>query len=65
MKASPFCQIRTHCRELPLREQIATEVDHMVPIRQRPDLRLVWESLQSICHRCHSAKTRAGMGAVE
>ena len=35
----------------------ATEVDHIIPIEQRPDLRLVMENLQSACHRCHSAKT--------
>jgi 5-methylcytosine-specific restriction protein A len=49
----PLCQIQTHCSGATL----ATEVDHRVPIRQRPDLRLVMSNLQSACHRCHAAKT--------
>src|SRR5437764_1241421 len=49
----PLCQIQTHCTGVTL----ASEVDHRIPIRQRPDLRLVMSNLQSACHRCHSAKT--------
>ena len=48
----PVCQIRTHCQGM-----VAEEVDHVVPIRLRPDLRLEWSNLQSACKRCHSAKT--------
>jgi 5-methylcytosine-specific restriction enzyme A len=48
------CQIRTHCRgEIGL----ATEVDHIIPVRERPELRLVLSNLQSACKACHSAKT--------
>src|SRR5687768_7409001 len=62
LAANPMCEIRTHCGELSIMRQVATEVDHIIPIRQRPDLRLVWANLQSSCHACHSAKTRSEQG---
>lgn len=34
-------------------------VDHIIPIRQRPDLRLAWRNLQSLCDPCHRVKTAA------
>jgi 5-methylcytosine-specific restriction protein A len=37
----------------------ATAVDHIIPIRERPDLRLVRENLQGICRRHHAAKSNA------
>lgn len=49
----PLCQIKTHCIGI----TAAVEVDHVVPIRERPDLRLDMSNLQSVCHACHSAKT--------
>ena len=55
--ADPFCQICTHCADKPLCEHVATEVDHIIPIAERPDLRLEWSNLQSACRACHSAKT--------
>lgn len=51
LATDPFCQIRTHCQGAP-----ATEVDHIVPIALRPDLRLVWSNLQSACKPCNAAK---------
>lgn len=32
--------------------------DHIVPIAENADLRLVRENLQRLCKPCHSAKTR-------
>ena len=58
LAADPFCQIETHCKGM-MPDNVATEVDHIIPIRQRPDLRLVWSNLQSACRACHSAKTWA------
>jgi 5-methylcytosine-specific restriction protein A len=56
LAADPFCEIRTHCKGL-IPDNVATEVDHIIPIAERPDLRLVWSNLQSSCTPCHSAKT--------
>lgn len=36
---------------------IATEVDHIVPIKIRWDLRLTLSNLRSLCHKCHMRKT--------
>jgi 5-methylcytosine-specific restriction protein A len=35
----------------------ATEVDHIVSVRQRPDLRLVPENWRPRCRPCHSRRT--------
>ncbi len=37
----------------------ATEMDHIVPRRVRPELELSLENLQALCKRCHSGKTKA------
>ena len=52
LSTDPICQIMTHCEGVP-----ANEVDHIIPIADRPELRLEWDNLQSACHRCHTAKT--------
>lgn len=33
------------------------EVDHVIPIAVRPDLRLAPSNLQTLCRRCHKRKT--------
>jgi len=52
LKVDPICEIRTHCQGA-----IATQVDHIVRVSERPDLRLEWRNLQSACEDCHVAKT--------
>lgn len=42
------------------RVRAAEEVDHVIPIAERPDLRLVWSNLQSLCKPCHRRKTARG-----
>ena len=39
------------------RARLTEEVDHIVPIEKRPDLRLNLDNLRSLCGRCHRAKT--------
>jgi 5-methylcytosine-specific restriction protein A len=39
----------------------ATLVDHIVPISQAPDLRLVRSNLQALCASCHARKTQADL----
>lgn len=53
--AEPFCRI---CAAAGIRTA-ATDVDHIKP--HRGDLQLFTdpENLQSLCHSCHSRKTRA------
>lgn len=38
------------------------EVDHVVSIRQRPDLRLVWSNLRALCRTHHSGRTAREQG---
>lgn len=35
----------------------ATQVDHITPIAERPDLAFVLENLQPLCVPCHAQKT--------
>jgi len=57
LSADPWCEIKTHCANLSLTQQLATEVDHIQTVRDFPELRLVWSNLRSACKRCHSART--------
>jgi 5-methylcytosine-specific restriction protein A len=38
------------------------EVDHIEPIRNRPDLRLAWSNLRSFCRSHHSRRTAREQG---
>lgn len=40
----------------------AAEVDHVVPIAERPDLRLDRENLRPLCKPCHSRVTATQQG---
>nr|BDD44149.1 HNH endonuclease [bacterium] len=56
---NPYCK---YCEELTIVEP-ATVVDHITPVRERPDLRLAPDNLQSLCKRCHdSVKQREEHG---
>lgn len=35
----------------------AQAVDHIKTVRERPDLRLVWDNLRSMCFSCHNRRT--------
>ena len=51
----PLCR---HC----LRDGRVTAsvlVDHIIPISQAPDLRLVRSNLQALCASCHARKTQS------
>lgn len=50
----PLCE---HC-ERDGRTTLATDIDHIVPIRVDPSMRLVWGNLQALCRACHDRKTR-------
>lgn len=40
----------------------ATVVDHIHPIQQRPELRLVTQNLRSLCKRHHDQRTAREQG---
>jgi 5-methylcytosine-specific restriction protein A len=41
----------------------AEHVDHIEPIRDRPDLRLVRSNLRALCARCHNRHTAMSRGS--
>ena len=43
-------------------ERRRLEVDHIEPVRTRPDLAFTLSNLQTLCGRCHSRKTRIEVG---
>jgi 5-methylcytosine-specific restriction endonuclease McrA len=47
------------CRKCSLEESpiMASEIDHIIPLKDRPDLRLDPPNLQALCKKCHSSKT--------
>jgi len=40
----------------------AQEVDHILSVRERPDLRLSWFNLRALCKTHHSARTAREQG---
>ena len=38
------------------------EIDHIKPVRDRPDLAYSLANLQTLCGRCHARKTRIEVG---
>jgi len=55
LKHNPTCNVRG-CYEP------ATDVDHITSVRDRPDLRLQWWNLRSLCHAHHSRRTALDQG---
>ena len=56
LNANPLCE---ECERNGIVTQ-AKEVHHIIPIDERPELRLVWENLESLCIACHD-KTKHGL----
>lgn len=50
LKMHPDCSEPGCCRP-------ANEVDHIISVRDRPDLRLAWKNLRPFCKPHHSART--------
>lgn len=38
------------------------EVDHIEPVKKRPDLAFELDNLQTLCAKCHASKTRIETG---
>lgn len=58
LQREPLCRF---CREQG-KVVAATVVDHIVPIAERPDLRLDHSNLRSLCKPCHDSRTAAEQG---
>lgn len=43
-------------------EKVGLEIDHIQPVRDRPDLAYDLDNLQTLCGRCHAKKTRIEIG---
>ena len=41
---------------------VGLECDHVLPVRDRPDLAFTLSNLQILCGRCHARKTRLEVG---
>ena len=52
LRANPVCKCG----------KAAQDVDHIQPIRLRPDLRLTVENLQALCRACHRKKHQEATG---
>jgi len=60
LKANPLCE---RCEKGGL-VVIATEVHHIKPWAQHPDLAFVEDNLESLCEPCHDKSKGAGLGNV-
>ena len=54
-----FLQCNPICCECPA---AATDADHILSVRDRPDLRLSWSTLRPYCHPHHSRRTALEQG---
>ena len=54
LKYHPLC---VECTKMG-RLRRATDVDHIKPLRDHPELKYDESNLQALCHSCHSRKTR-------
>lgn len=51
----PFCRF---CEQQGFEARLADVVDHIQPVTDRPDLRLTWSNLQSLCNDHHNGLKR-------
>ena len=49
LRVNPICSCGCGAR--------AVDVDHILTVRERPDLRLEWSNLRAFSHACHSRRT--------
>lgn len=54
-KQNPFCRF---CAQDGMETIFGEARDHIIPVKERPDLRLVWKNVQSLCNRCHNGAKR-------
>lgn len=61
LQADPLCEFHKGRGETVLAEV----VDHIKPISEAPELRLVWSNLRSLCKVCHDKHTLSQTGSVQ
>lgn len=61
LRQNPLCEC-DDCGAGAIRMTLAEVVDHIIPIEERPDLRLDWSNLRSMSKRCHDAHTARTRG---
>lgn len=54
LRENPFCMECERRGKL----EMAIHCDHMIPIADRPELRLEWDNLQGLCGFCHNSWKR-------
>lgn len=61
LEVDPLCEC-DDCQAGAKRVTAANVVDHIIPIAERPDLRLVWSNLRSMQKTCHDRHTARHQG---
>ena len=56
LKDQPLCRLCLSMTPSVIRPSV--EVDHILPVKDRPDLQYTISNLQALCCHCHSVKTR-------
>lgn len=58
LRMAPYCADPFGVHAESGRPRAAEHVDHIKPLRDRPDLGLALSNLQGLCRSCHSKKTQ-------
>lgn len=58
LKRNPLCVDPYGWHKDDGRVVLASQVDHILALRERPDLAYVLENLQGLCTRCHATKSQ-------
>jgi 5-methylcytosine-specific restriction endonuclease McrA len=54
-KQNPFCRF---CDQEGFDTELGQARDHIIPVRDRPDLRLTWKNVQNLCNSHHNGEKR-------
>ncbi|MBO6509506.1 MAG: HNH endonuclease [Roseibium sp.] len=54
-KQNPFCRF---CEQEGYDTELGQARDHIIPVQERPDLRLDWKNVQNLCNRHHNGEKR-------
>lgn len=57
LNANPLCELHLAIGEVVQ----ASQVHHLKPVKDYPELKLVYENLQSLCETCHNKLKKLGI----